>query len=87
MTRPMDSPGPDPEVSNCEVLEVVLLHPDPAMSAAEVADSVGVTRQAADRYLRKMAKEDLVRSSKVGASRIWWVGETGREYYHENCGD
>lgn len=79
------SPGPDPAVSDCEVIREILLHPHPAIGTADVADLVDVSRQAADRYLRRMKKEGLIDSTKVGTSRVWWVSNEGRRYFEDNC--
>lgn len=57
--------------SASDYLEAVQAH-DPA-STREVADAVGVTRQAADYRLRKLEEENMVKSKKVGRELVWMI--------------
>lgn len=45
---------------------------------AEIAEAVGVTRQNADKRLRALEDEGIVRSKKIGGSLAWSLAE-GRE--------
>ena len=57
--------------SDEDVLDATREHSPAATS--EVADELGVTRQAADYRLRKLRDEDRVASKKIGASLVWYV--------------
>lgn len=59
----------DERVSDDDLLEAVREY-DPA-ATSEVADAVGVTRQAADYRLRRLADEGRVQKKKIGASLVW----------------
>lgn len=47
---------------------------DPA-GTSEVADELGVSRQNADKRLRKLADADCVERKKIGAVAIWWLSD------------
>jgi len=70
-----------PEHTDGEILAAVRAH-EPA-ATSEVADEVGMTRQGADRRLRRLRDEGQVNSKKIGASLVWFAprqdGEEGQE--------
>lgn len=65
-----------PEHDDQEYLEAVGTR-EPA-GTAEVAEAVGVTRQNADRRLRRLEEDGKVRSKKIGSSLVWTREEDGR---------
>lgn len=65
----MEQEVPNMVYSEREYLEAIRRN-EPA-STAEVADSVGVTRQGADYRLRQLENDGLVTSKMVGNSLIW----------------
>jgi DNA-binding Lrp family transcriptional regulator len=70
-----------PEHTDEEILAAVRAH-EPA-ATSEVADEVGMTRQGADRRLRRLRDEGRVNSKKIAASLVWFApkqdGEEGQE--------
>lgn len=66
-----------PTVSDGEVLEAVDRN-EPA-ATSEVAEELGVVRQAADYRLRQLREQARVRSKKIGASLVWFREERARE--------
>jgi len=62
-----------PEHDDREYVAAVDEH-EPA-GTAEIADAVGVSRQNADRRLRRLAEEGRVSSKKVGGSLVWTLAE------------
>ncbi len=62
-----------PEHTDDEILAAVRAH-EPA-GASEVADEVGMSRQGADRRLRRLRDAGRVSSKKVGASLVWFDTE------------
>lgn len=42
-------------------------------ATSEVADEVGVSRQEADRRLRKLESQGKVKKKKVGVSLVWYL--------------
>jgi predicted transcriptional regulator len=67
-----------------EVMAAIQDHRSPAVGTADIADAVGVSRQAVDRRLRDLEDDGLVDSDKVGRSRIWWVTDAGKRYLNKD---
>ncbi len=59
-----------PEHTDAEILAAVRAY-EPA-ATSEVAEEVGMTRQGADRRLRRLRDEGQVNSKKIGASLVWF---------------
>ena len=62
-----------------EVLRVIRDHYAPVIGTQDIADAVGVTRQAVDKRLRRYEREGLVETDKIGRSRIWWLTTKGKK--------
>ncbi len=62
------------EVTADDVVAAVRAH-DPA-ATSEVGDELGVSRQAADRRLRRLRDDGRVSSKKIGASLVWFMPRT-----------
>jgi len=76
---------PELRESDIKYLRAIISHPDPAVTATEVGDEVGVTQQGAHSKLSDLEERGLVRSKKTGSrSRIWWVTTDGRDAYAES---
>jgi len=59
-------------------------HPDPVMTAVELAEEVDVSQQAAYNRLADLEGRNLVKGKKVGArSKVWWLTTDGKEAYRE----
>jgi hypothetical protein len=59
------------EVTDVDVVAAVRAH-DPA-ATSEIGDELGVSRQAADRRLRRLRDDGRVSSKKIGASLVWFM--------------
>lgn len=59
-----------PRVDDDDLLAAVEEH-EPA-ATSEIADALGVTRQAADYRLRALVDDGLVAKKKIGASLVWF---------------
>jgi len=62
-----------PAVEEDTILSAVETHAPAATS--EVADELGLTRQAADYRLRQLRDREAVSSKKIGASLVWFPAE------------
>lgn len=74
----MGKPGPAPEVTLEDVLEVFASRDDPAepLTASEIAEELSCSRRTAHNKLETLAEEGKVTSKKVGGrSRVWWISE------------
>jgi len=54
---------------------------------AEVAEAVGVTRQNADRRLRRLEDQELVTSKKIGTSLAWSLAAEAHVVQHVDPDD
>lgn len=77
-------PGPDPTVSDDEILRTVVLAYSPALGTSDVAEKVGISRQAMDRHLSRLESGGLLESKKVGPATIWWITDDGRAHLAES---
>ena len=63
------------DLSDNAVLEFIRKHPDPVVTAPEVAEAFEITNQAANKRLRNLHDRGDVHRKKVGGSAvIYWVG-------------
>lgn len=63
-----------------DFLRLFALSPDPVLTAGELADELPVTQQAVNSRLKRMEKDGLVESKKVGAAaRVYWLTEHGKQ--------
>jgi len=69
--------GRDKEVADVTFLLAFLADPAPVMTAAEVGDQVGMTRQGAHARLESLEQQGLVDSAMKASARVWWLTEKG----------
>lgn len=63
-------------------LNAVITHPDPAVTAVEIAEILEVSQQAAHKKLSELQERKMMKSKRTGSrSRVWWITTTGREAY------
>ncbi|MFC4360502.1 winged helix-turn-helix domain-containing protein [Halobium salinum] len=61
------------KVSDQDFLKLFDKTDDAFLTAPEIAEEFGVTRQAVSKRLRRMEKEGLVKSKSAGANAVgWW---------------
>ena len=75
-----EKPGPDPTADRKSILKVLALAYSPVLGTSDIAEKTGVSRQAADQRLRRMADDGLVDTRKIGRSRVWWITSRGKAY-------
>lgn len=81
---PIVSRGPDPDVTEREILLFMVTSPDPAFTANEIAEEFDKTRQWADNRMRQMGSDSLLRSKNPGGrAKFHWVTESGKAYLQE----
>jgi len=67
-------------VEDGQLLSVMVLHPDPVVSAGDVAIHVDIDRPAVNKRLNRLSDRGLVKSKRVGSSaKIYWPTPDGRE--------
>jgi len=75
----MGRKGGESKVTTEEILRAIRDHYAPVIGTQDIADAVGVTRQAVDKRLRRYEREGLVETDKIGRSRIWWLTTKGKK--------
>lgn len=74
----MPVPGPDPTVSDRRLLQTIHDHYAPAVGSGHIADTVHLSQQAVSKRLEQLVDDDLVATTKVGQSRIYWLTTDGK---------
>lgn len=75
----MSNPGRAGSVSDSDILRAIRDHYAPAVGTQDIADAVGISRQAVDRRLRNFRSNGWVETDKIGRSRIWWLTTDGKK--------
>jgi predicted transcriptional regulator len=61
-------------VSNGELVSVFEQSEEPVLTAPEIADEVGMTRQGVTKRLKKLREESRVERKEAGANAVvWWL--------------
>jgi predicted transcriptional regulator len=59
-----------------QVLQVLREHPDPVVTATEIAEHLDVSAETARRYLSDLHENGKVRRKQVGARAVvWWLSD------------
>jgi DNA-binding MarR family transcriptional regulator len=69
--------------SDVEVLGAIDEHFAPAVGTADIADVVGVSRQAVDRRLRQLQDDGLVEKYDVARDVVWYLTPAGERYLND----
>lgn len=83
----MPTPGPDPSVTDEELLRAISDAYAPAQGTSYVADQVNIDRRVADNHLRRLWDEGLLESEMIGQVRVWWLTDDGRQYIAPDTDD
>lgn len=74
----MSGPGRKKETADDEILREIALHPEPVITAGELAERVGMTSAGVNKRLTELVDEDLVVRKEVGARAvIYWLSTAG----------
>jgi predicted transcriptional regulator len=70
----MSGAGRDREVSDDAILRAIALHPDPVVTASEVAEEVGITPQGVNKRLKQLVEKERLTRKEVGSRAvIYWL--------------
>lgn len=73
-----DNRGPDPKVTDAEIIRQIMLIPFPVATAGELTDRLPITRDAVNKRLNRMEERGLVKSKQAGSSaKVWAETEKG----------
>lgn len=60
-------------------MRAMVSHRAPVVGTSDVANEIGISRQATEKHLRRLVDEGKVDTHKIGQARIWWPTTEGRE--------
>lgn len=70
--------------SDLKYIRAMVEHPDPVVTAPELAEKIDVTQQAAHSKLSDMLERGLVEKKQVGArAAVWWPTTDARRVYRQ----
>ncbi len=69
--------------SDRDILYAISEHYAPAVGTSDIAEEVGVSRQAADRRLRDLQEDGLVKRYRAGRSLVWYLSDAGERYVED----
>lgn len=76
----MGKPGPDRQATDEKILAAIRDAYPPIQGTSDIADTLGVKRQTADKHLRSLEEQGMVESELVGTVRVWWLSDKGRRW-------
>jgi predicted transcriptional regulator len=79
-----EKPGPDPQVEPEDVLRELAVAYQPVLGTAEIAERVGVSRQAANKHLKRYMENGWVDNRKIGNVLVWWITDDGKKWLSES---
>jgi len=76
----MAGPGRQPETSDNEILKAIALHPDPIVTASEIASRVDMTNAGVNQRMPDLVADGLVVRKEVGAHAVvYWLTDKGKQ--------
>lgn len=74
------TPGPDPSVTDEEILQVFHATDDPVLSTAEVAEVLPIKRRSVLNRLESLRDEGVIEKKTVGGrNSVWWIASEQSE--------
>jgi len=74
----VSKPGPDPSVTQIDVLREIRLAYPPVQAPKDLADRLDISNTAVSNKLQDMEEKNWVESERVGRARVYWVTDEGR---------
>jgi DNA-binding MarR family transcriptional regulator len=74
----VSKPGPDPTVTQTDVLKEIRLAYPPVQAPKDLAERLDISNTAVSNKLQDMEEKGWVESERVGRARVYWVTDTGR---------
>jgi hypothetical protein len=72
--------GRDKQTPDVDFLLAFLADPTPVLTASEMGDAVGMTRQGAYVRLEELQERGFVESAKKSGRRVWWLTAKGGQH-------
>ena len=74
----MGKPGPDPKVTDKDILRAICLNYAPVMTPKQLAERFDVSNTAISNKLDRIEESGRVESERVGRARVYWLTDEGR---------
>jgi DNA-binding MarR family transcriptional regulator len=74
----VSKPGPDPTVTQTDILKEMRLAYPPVQASKDLAERLDISNTAVSNKLRDMEAKGWVESERVGRARVYWVTDAGR---------
>jgi len=74
----VSKPGPDPTVSQLDILKEIRLAYPPVQAPKDLAERLEISNTAISNKLQDMEGKDWVESERVGRARVYWITDLGR---------
>jgi predicted transcriptional regulator len=78
--------GPDPDITDIDILKIFVGSREPAFVPSEIADDLDVTTEGARHQMEKLVERGLLGKKKPGQRTVlYWITDDGYEYYTQNA--
>lgn len=68
------NPGPNPSVTDDEILSVFEESSDPVLSTAEVTEELPLKRRSVYDRLKRLADDEMLKYKQIGGrNTVWWI--------------
>lgn len=72
-------PGRNPQVSPEEVMKAIAMHPEPVVTASDINEEIGLSRDGARERLKSLAEDGYLDVKRPGSSAlVFWMTDKGR---------
>jgi len=78
--------GPDPQITELDILHEFVISPDPAFVPKEIGEKLNVTTEGARHQMNNLVERELLAKKKPGERTVlYWITEDGERYYAERA--
>ncbi len=72
-------PGRKPEAATEDVMKAIAMHPEPVVTASDVHEQIGLSKDGARERLKSLAEEGYLGVKRPGSSAlVFWMTDKGR---------
>jgi predicted transcriptional regulator len=67
-----DKPGPEPDISDAEIVEYIITSEVPVSTVSEVAETGGISTTAARKRLERLVEKNALQRKETGATVVYY---------------
>jgi predicted ArsR family transcriptional regulator len=79
----MGRPGPNPSVSEAEIVRAIVAAKPPALGTSDLADEFDISTEAMRRRLHRLNENGILHKATVGGALVWWPTSEGKSLLAE----